>query len=76
MVVREDRVENFGFDDRQLNTLGMCKQAGPRTGFTPPFPMDRRYGRLDLDVTHCHFSGYKRLRPYPTEKRLDSQETL
>jgi phospholipid/cholesterol/gamma-HCH transport system substrate-binding protein len=29
MVVREYLVENFGFDDSQLKTLGMGKQAGP-----------------------------------------------
>ena len=28
MVVREYLVENFGFDDSQLKTLGMGKQAG------------------------------------------------
>jgi hypothetical protein len=28
MVVREYLVENFGFDDSQLRTLGMGKQAG------------------------------------------------
>jgi hypothetical protein len=28
MVVREYLVENFGFDDRQLKTLGLGKQAG------------------------------------------------
>jgi outer membrane protein OmpA-like peptidoglycan-associated protein len=28
MVVREYLVENFGFDDRQLKTLGMGKQSG------------------------------------------------
>jgi len=29
MVVREYLVENFGFDDSQLRTLGLGKQAGP-----------------------------------------------
>jgi phospholipid/cholesterol/gamma-HCH transport system substrate-binding protein len=29
MVVREYLVEHFGFDDRQLKTLGLGKQAGP-----------------------------------------------
>jgi hypothetical protein len=29
MVVRDYLVENFGFDDSQLKTLGMGKQAGP-----------------------------------------------
>ncbi len=40
MVVREYLVENFGFDDSQLKTLGMGKQttrvrisAGVRCGF-------------------------------------------
>jgi hypothetical protein len=28
MVIREYLVENFGFDDSQLKTLGMGKQAG------------------------------------------------
>jgi hypothetical protein len=28
MVTREYLVENFGFDDSQLKTLGMGKQAG------------------------------------------------
>jgi hypothetical protein len=28
MVIREYLVENFGFDDSQLMTLGMGKQAG------------------------------------------------
>ena len=28
MVVREYLVENFGFDDSQLKTLGMGKQVG------------------------------------------------
>ena len=28
MVMREYLVENFGFDDSQLKTLGMGKQAG------------------------------------------------
>ncbi len=28
MVVREYLVENFGFDDSQLKTLGLGKQAG------------------------------------------------
>ena len=31
MVVREYLVENFGFDDSQLKTLGMGKQAGSAT---------------------------------------------
>jgi hypothetical protein len=31
MVVREYLVENFGFDDSQLRTLGMGKQAGTGT---------------------------------------------
>jgi outer membrane protein OmpA-like peptidoglycan-associated protein len=31
MVVREYLVENFGFDDRQLKTLGMGKQTGAST---------------------------------------------
>ena len=29
MVVREYLVENYGFDDSLLKTLGMGKQAGP-----------------------------------------------
>jgi outer membrane protein OmpA-like peptidoglycan-associated protein len=29
MVIREYLVENFGFDDNQLKTLGMGKQTGP-----------------------------------------------
>jgi hypothetical protein len=29
MVVREYLVENFGFDDSQLKTLGLGKQADP-----------------------------------------------
>jgi hypothetical protein len=28
MIIREYLVENFGFDDSQLKTLGMGKQAG------------------------------------------------
>ena len=31
MVVREYLVENFGFDDSQLKTLGMGKQAGAKS---------------------------------------------
>ena len=31
MVIREYLVENFGFDDAQLKTLGMGKQTGART---------------------------------------------
>jgi hypothetical protein len=32
MVIREYLVENFGFDDSQLKTLGMGKQAGANAG--------------------------------------------
>ena len=32
MVVREYLVENFGFDDSQLKTLGMGKQSGDEFG--------------------------------------------
>ncbi len=32
MVIREYLVENFGFDDSQLKTLGMGKQAGASLG--------------------------------------------
>jgi hypothetical protein len=31
MVVRDYLVENFGFDDSQLKTLGLGKQAGSNT---------------------------------------------
>ena len=31
MVIREYLVENFGFDDSQLKTLGIGKQAGTST---------------------------------------------
>ena len=51
MVVREYLVENFGFDDSQLKTLGMGKQAGcelltrigdrSRFSSTPPGPKFR-----------------------------------
>ena len=32
MVIREYLVENFGFDDSQLKTLGMGKQTGTKPG--------------------------------------------
>ena len=32
MVIREYLVENFGFDDAQLKTLGMGKQTGSSAG--------------------------------------------
>ena len=32
MVIREYLVENFGFDDSQLNTMGMGKQANAGQG--------------------------------------------
>ena len=42
MVVREYLVENFGFDDSQLKTLGMGKQAGAN--------MDADWGSIQILV--------------------------
>ena len=40
MVVREYLVENFGFDDSQLKTLGMGKQVGAN--------MDSDWGSIQI----------------------------
>jgi hypothetical protein len=42
MVVREYLVENFGFDDSQLKTLGMGKQIGPN--------LDSEWGTIQILV--------------------------
>jgi outer membrane protein OmpA-like peptidoglycan-associated protein len=44
MVVREYLVENFGFDDSQLKTLGMGKQAGAS--------LDADWGSIQILIFH------------------------
>ena len=43
MVVREYLVENFGFDDSHLKTLGMGKQNGEESGCGLGFDSDSHF---------------------------------
>jgi hypothetical protein len=42
MVIREYLVENFGFDDSQLKTLGLGKQAGTN--------LDADWGSIQIQI--------------------------
>ena len=64
MVVREYLVENFGFDDSQLKTLGMGKQAGREPGrglgLNPDshlFPQEPRYQPTNFLRRAVHLSS-------------------
>ena len=68
MVIREYLVENFGFDDSQLKTLGMGKQAGanPDADWGSIqiliFPQEPRYRQTNLHRQSAH------LHPMPTRQ--------
>ena len=49
MVVREYLVENFGFDDSQLKTLGMGKQHGHESGCRLGYGADFHLSSRDRD---------------------------